>query len=94
MNNYTIIDTNSGFVWWCGTATDSETACYAADDECKGRDEDGYYEMCAEEVRDSRGIYDVRIAPPGYTVDDGQDPDAIAAVEAMPRAGLYAWYTN
>jgi hypothetical protein len=33
MNNYAIIETYSGFVWWSGLADSPESACYAADKE-------------------------------------------------------------
>jgi hypothetical protein len=78
MNNYAIIETYSGFVWWSGLADSPESACYAADKESGGRGEPGHYEEGAKWLHTSRGVYDVREAPAGFVAEDGKDQDSIA----------------
>ena len=55
------------------------------------RGEGAYEEVSASELRTTRGVYDVRTAPAGFDVQDGQDREEIAAVEALPRAGVFGW---
>lgn len=89
---FAIIESNSGFVWGVVSADDALAACYVMDAEIGGRPDDGAYEaVSVGELRTTRGVYDVRVAPADFDVQDGQDPGAIAAVEALPRAGIYRW---
>ena len=93
MNTYAIIETNSGFVWGVVESATARQACYDVDMQAGGWHEEAgeYQEAGASDLRTTRGVYDVRIAPKGFDVQDGQDADAIAAVNAMPRAGIYGW---
>lgn len=90
MTCYAIIESNTGFVWAVVDADDALAACYAADRETGGRPEDGQYEPApTSDLRSTRGVYDVREAPAGFDVDDGQDATEIERVQALPRAGIY-----
>lgn len=89
---YAILESNTGFVWGVVDAESPLAACSAVDAEIGGYPFDGeYQEVTASELRTSRGCYDVRIAPEGFDVQDGQDREEISAVEALPRAGVFAW---
>lgn len=92
MQRFAIIESNSGFVWGVVDAESALAACSVVDNEIGGRPATGFYEPASEsELRTTRVVYDVREAPEGFNVDDGQDPEQIAAVEALPRAGLFGW---
>ena len=86
------IESNSGYVWGVVDAETALAACAACDAEVGGdRDEGAYEAVSASELRTTRGVYDVRTAPAGFDVQDGQDREEIAAVEALPRAGVFGW---
>jgi hypothetical protein len=74
-------------------AASAADACAAVDAETGNARHDGgaYVEVCASELRTTRSLYDVRVAPAGFDVKDGQDQGEIAAVAAMPRAGVFGW---
>ena len=92
MQRFAIIESNSGYVWGVVDAETALAACAACDAEVGGdRGEGAYEEVSASEPRTTRGVYDVRMAPAGFDVQDGQDSDDIAAVEALPRAGRFGW---
>lgn len=92
MQRFAILESNSGYVWGVVDAESALAACTACDEQAGGDRGDGVYEEASlSDLRTTRGVYDVRIAPAGFDVADGQDRDAIAAVEALPRAGLYGW---
>ena len=95
MKTYAIIETNTGFVWGVVESDYALQACYDVDMQAGGvHEEPGEYQEVqphdAWTVK-PRSMYDVRLAPEGFDVLDGQDPEQIAAVEALPRVGLYAW---
>ena len=92
MKRFAILESNSGFVWGVVDSDSSIQACYDVDADTGGRPGDGEYEpVSVGELRTTRGWYDVRLAPDGFDVVDGQDQDSIAAVEALPRDGFYVW---
>ncbi len=92
MKTFAIIESYSGFVWGVVTAESALDACSACDDQAGGHRGRGQYEECdTSELRTTRGVYDVRIAPDGFDVQDGQDPADIAQVQALPRAGVFGW---
>jgi hypothetical protein len=92
MQRFAIIESNSGYVWGVVDAETALAACAACDAEVGGdRGEGAYEEVSASELRTTRGVYDVRTAPAGFDVQDGQDRDEIAAVEALPRSGVFGW---
>jgi hypothetical protein len=74
-------------------AASAENACAAIDAETGNARHDGgaYVEVCASELLTTRCLYDVRVAPAGFDVENGQDPGAIAGATALPRAGVFAW---
>jgi hypothetical protein len=95
MNRFAIIESNSGFVWGVVDASDALAACIACDSEVGNRPEAGHYEPAdLADLRTTRGVYDVRTAPEGFDVQDGQDPEAIAAVNSLPRAGVFGWVND
>jgi hypothetical protein len=88
---FAIIDSYSGFVMGVVDAASAADACAAVDAEAgNGRHDGKYIEVDASELLTTRCLYDVRVAPAGFGVDDGQDPDQIATVDALPRVGVYA----
>jgi hypothetical protein len=93
MKTYAIIDTNSGYVWGVVDSDSARQACYDVDVQAGGwHQEPGeYQEVSQSEIRSGRSLYDVRVAPDGFDVADGQDKDEIAAVEALQRVGLFCW---
>jgi len=93
MTRFAILESNSGYLWGVVDAESALAACTAVDAYCGANRGDGAYEsVCESELRTTRGVYDVRTAPAGFKLhQDGQDLDAIAAVEALPRAGVFAW---
>ncbi len=92
MQRFAIIESNSGYVWGVVNADSALDACSACDAEIGGRPESGHYEsVSVGELRTTRGVYDVRLAPAGFDVQDGQDAASIDAVQALPRAGVYGW---
>ncbi len=95
MQRFAIIESNSGYVWGVVDAETALAACAACDAEVGGdRGEGAYEEVSASELRTTRttrGVYDVRTAPADFFVQDGQDRDEIAAVEALPRSGVFGW---
>ena len=91
-NRFAVLESNSGFVWGVVDAESALAACAAVDADAGGMHEAGEYEsVSVSELQTNRGVYDVRIAPAGFDVLDGQDQDAVAAVEALPRAGVFGW---
>ena len=89
MQRYALIESNTGYVWGVVNAETALAACAECDRQAYGGPVcEGAYEYA--DVGD-RHTYDVRIAPEGFDVQDGQDSDAIAAVDAMPRADLFVW---
>ena len=92
MQRFAVLESNTGFVWGVIDAENALQACSALDAEIGDQSNAGHYEeVSASELRTSRGRYDVRLAPEGFNVQDGQDRDVIAAVGAMPRAGVFGW---
>jgi len=94
MARFAVLESNSGFVWGVVDADCPLAACSAVDEDAGcHHDEAGIYETVSlGELRTTRGgIYDVRSAPEGFDVQDGQDRSAIDAVEALPRAGVFGW---
>jgi hypothetical protein len=90
MTRYAVIEINSGYIWAIVNAETALEACAAADRAANSADRlDGHhYEVGYR--GDSNCAYDVRIAPADFDEPDGQDQKAIDAVDAMPRAGLFA----
>lgn len=92
MQRFAVLESNSGYVWGVVSAESAFAACSAVDAEVGNRPESGKYEsVSVGELRTTQGVYDVRSAPAEFDVADGQDRDAIAAVEALPRAGVFGW---
>jgi hypothetical protein len=92
MQRFAIIESNSGYVWGVVDAETALAACSVCDADVGGdRGEGAYEEVSSSELRTSRGVYDVRLAPAGFDVADGQDSEAIASVQALPRAGVFGW---
>jgi hypothetical protein len=92
MNRFAIIESNTGYVWGVVNAESALAACAACDADAGGDRGEGYYEEVSEsELRTSRGVYDVRTAPEGFSVTDGQADDDIERVSALPRAGVFGW---
>lgn len=92
MNTYAVIESNSGYVWGIVDSSSALQACYDVDVQAGGHRGDGEYQPCSySELRTTRGVYDVRIAPEGFSVENGQDRDDIDAVSALPRAGVFGW---
>ena len=92
MQRFAIIESNSGYVWGVVNAESALSACALVDAEVGSRPEAGKYEsVSVGEMRTTRGVYDVRTAPVGFEVQDGQDSANIAAVAALPRAGVFGW---
>lgn len=92
MQRFAIIESNTGYIWGVVDAETAPAACAVCDAQVGGDRGDGAYEeVGAAELRTTRGGYDVRNAPAGFDVQNGQDRDEIAAVEALPRAGLFGW---
>lgn len=92
MNRYAIIETNSGYVWGVVNAQSALDACTEVDKAVGGDPGEGWYQTVpAGEWNTDRGYYDVRQAPEGFDVDDGQDREQIAAVNALPRVGMFQW---
>ncbi|HOW47358.1 MAG TPA: hypothetical protein PLB26_06860 [Rubrivivax sp.] len=87
---FAILEPNSGYVWGVVDAESAIEACSVLDRKIGGRPDEGAYEPIGD-LDPSRDAYDVRLAPAGFDADDGQDPAAIAAVNAMPAVGLFAW---
>jgi hypothetical protein len=89
---FAVIDSYTGFVMGVVDAASAENACVAIDVEARnGRHDGAYIEVDASELRTTRCLYDVRVAPAWFCVENGQDPDEIAAVDGLPRAGVFAW---
>jgi hypothetical protein len=90
---FAIIETYTGHVWGVVDAETAEAACAAVDQQTDPSARIGgrYERVPASEARTTRCLYDVRVAPPGFELEDGPDEDVLAAVEALPRAGVYAW---
>ncbi len=91
---YVIIETNSGYVWWCGDAEDAIGACERADAEIGGRVGGEYAEISEHEARTTEGAYDVREAPAGFDVDDGARRAEIARAQALPRVGFFRFVAD
>lgn len=92
MQRFAIIESYSGYAWGVVDAETALAACAACDAEYGGdRGEGAYEEVSASELRTTRSLFDVRTAPAGFDVQDGQDREEIAAVEALPRAGVFGW---
>ena len=61
---FAIIESNSGYVWGVVNAESALAACAEVDREIGGDRGDGHYESVSEdELRTTRGVYDVRLAP-------------------------------
>ena len=93
IKTYAIIETNSGFVWGVVESDSARQACYDVDAQAGTwrQGEGEYQEVGQGATSTTQGAYDVRIAPDGFDVQDGQDAEEIAAVELLPRAGVFAW---
>lgn len=92
MARFAIIETFTGYVWGVVDADDPVGACYAVDADVRADRGAGQYEpMSFADQRTTRGAYSVHAAPADFDVMDGQDRDAIEAVENLPRVGLFGW---
>ena len=93
MSRYAILETNTGYVWGVETAASPIDACRQLD---RSIGEHGltYEEAPAGALYTTEGLYDVRVAPDGFDVVDGQDRAAIADVNAMPTAALVRSYSD
>jgi hypothetical protein len=91
MQRFAILESNSGFVWGVVDAETALAACAECDREVGERGDGQYAPVSASEIHSTRGVYDVRHAPAGFDVQNGQDADEIAIVDALPRAGLFGW---
>lgn len=95
MQRFAIIESNSGYVWCVVNADSALAACSICDAETGGDRGEGHYETVGVgDLRTTRGVYDVRVAPAEFDVQDGRAAESIAAVEALPRAGIYAWVST
>jgi hypothetical protein len=83
MNRYALIDSNSGFVWGVTDAAGPLSACRQVDSDVGGRGACSYRIALGADVTTGPdvGFYAVYAVPQNFDVDDGQDPDQIAAVE-------------
>lgn len=83
---FAIVDDYSGFVWGVAKAADPISACRVIDEDCNehGRK---YEEVSSFSAFNEPG-YHVYEVPDGFTVDNGQNADEIATVEAFPRMAL------
>lgn len=90
---FAILESNSGFVWAVVDAGDALAACTEGDRQagCLRHEQGRYESVYLGELRPGRGVFDVRIAPADFDVDNGQRTECIEAVAELPRAGLYAW---
>ena len=92
MERFAILESNSGYVWGVVSAESALAACALVDAETGARPEAGTFEsVSVGELLTTRGVYDVRTAPAHFDVADGQDRAEIAAVTALPRAGVFGW---
>lgn len=83
MPTYALIDNACGYVWGVTVAESPIAACAAVDAEIGG--EPRRYEEVGSFDHANAWGYHVHAAPEGFTVNDGQNDDEIAAVEALPR---------
>ena len=81
---YALIDDNTGYVWGVTDATDPAAACRVIDESLHefGRTYEDHGPRSGSE-RTTRGGSVVYEAPAGFDVEDGQDAEQIAAVEAL-----------
>lgn len=87
MNNYALIETNSGYVWWAGKADTPEDACAKA--HMEGGEVATYAQTSDRIENTTEGGFLVYQAPEGFCCTDGQDQEQIDAVSAMPLIGRY-----
>ena len=79
MTKYATIDMNSGYVWWAGEAMHPVEACKNSD--LEGNNEAREFEEITRSQRE-HAAYAVYQIPADLSIDDGQDKEQIAAVEA------------
>lgn len=79
MTKFATIDTNSGYIWWAGEAADAIDACKKSDVE--GNNEAREFEEVPRSHRANANYAVYQIAD-SLHIDDGQDKELIAAVEA------------
>ena len=84
--NYALIDNASGYVWGVYSAESPESACAAATLDTGM--ETATYEL-AYQLASNEGGYLVYEAPAGFSVNDGQNANEIAAVAALPFIGKF-----
>lgn len=90
MTRFALIELNSGFVWWVGDADGAIQACQRSDDDTGNTNRAGEFQPISRgEISSTAGGYAVHLAPAGFDVQDGQDPDAITLTDALPLAGYY-----
>jgi len=84
--NYALIDNASGYVWGVYSAESPESACAAAtlDTGMEPATYESAYQLASNE-----GGYLVYAAPDGFSVNDGQNAEEIAAVAALPIIGKF-----
>ena len=89
MQRFALIESNTGYVWGVVNAETALAACAECDIQMAGGDRgEGAYEPANF---GDRNFYEVHIAPEDFDVQNGQNDDEIAAVEALPRAGRFVW---
>ena len=92
MTRFAILESNSGYVWGVVDAENALDACSVLDREIGADRGEGAYESAGfSDLNATRGVYDVRTAPVGFDVPDGQDEAAIETVNALPRVGVFGW---
>ena len=84
MPRYIAIEHNSGFVWGDAFATTPETACTAIAHEAAGQNQPLQTWERVPPLHDPDGGFHLYVAPDDFpAVDDGQDQDLIAQVQAV-----------
>lgn len=81
LSTYATIDMHSGYVWWTGQAASALDACKASDVEYGSFDDVREYLEVTLSERGSAS-FAVYAIPADLVIDDGQDEEQIAAVEA------------
>jgi hypothetical protein len=90
MDRFAIIDVKSGFVCGVTDATDPADACKRIDHDAGeyGREYETFSPLSAALSLEGHSGYLVHRVDADFDVADGQDADAIAAVQAFPRVAI------
>lgn len=91
MNRYAMIDSYTGFVWGVRDAESPLEAAKAMDDSIQPGVTREYENGSAWDIRNGADGWFVYSAPDGFDVQDGQDKNQIAAVEALPLAAVITY---